>query len=142
MSEQQAAVERMFEEIINRGNLDVADELFASDYVDHGPMGETRGIDAFKELVTMWRAAVPDVHCTVENWFESGEMAAWIVRVTGTHTGEMMGIPATGRSFEYVTPNIARFEAGKAAEHWADQGMFQFLTQIGALEQPQTADRT
>jgi predicted ester cyclase len=142
MSEQQAAVQRMFDELINRGNLDVADELFASDFVDHGPMGEMRGIDAFKELVTMWRAAVPDVHCTVENWFESGEMAAWNVRVKGTHTGEMMGIPATGCGFEYVTPNIARFEAGKAAEHWADQGMFQFLTQIGALERPQTADRT
>lgn len=139
MSEHQALVERMFGEIINAGDLDVANELFASDYVDHGPMGEMRGIDAFKEVVAMWRAAVPDVRCTVENWFESGEMAAWNVRVTGTHRGEMMGIPATGRSFEYVTPNIGRFAGGKAAEHWADQGMFQFLTQIGVLSQPATA---
>lgn len=139
MSEQQVLVERLFDQIINKGNLDVADELFASDYVDHGPMGEMRGIAAFKEVVSMWRAAVPDVRCTIENWFESGEMAAWNVRVTGTHTGEMMGIPATGRAFEYVTPNIGRFSAGKAAEHWADQGMFQFLTQIGALGQPAPA---
>jgi predicted ester cyclase len=139
MSEQQALVERMFNEIINAGNLDVADELFASDFVDHGPMGEMRGLDAFKELVAMWRAAVPDVHCTVENFFESGDMVAWNVRVKGTHTGEMMGIPATGRSFEYITPNIGRFAGGKAVEHWADQGMFQFLTQIGVLEQPAAA---
>ena len=139
MSEQQALVERMFDEVINAGNLDVADELFASDFVDHGPMGEMHGLDAFKELVAMWRAAVPDVRCTVENWFESGDMAGWNVRVKGTHAGEMMGIPATGRSFEYVTPNIGRFAGGKAVEHWADQGMFQFLTQIGVLEQPATA---
>ena len=139
MSEQQALVERLFDQVVNAGELDVADELFASNYTDHGPMGEMRGIDAFKEVVAMWRAAVPDVRCTVENWFESGDMAAWNVRVTGTHTGEMMGIPATGRSFEYVTPNIARFADGKAAEHWADQGMFQFLTQIGVLPQPATA---
>ena len=139
MSEQQALVERMFNEIINAGNLDVADELFASDFVDHGPMGEMRGLDAFKELVAMWRAAVPDVHCTVENFFESGDMVAWNVRVKGTHTGEMMGIAATGRSFEYITPNIGRFAGGKAVEHWADQGMFQFLTQIGVLEQPAAA---
>jgi predicted ester cyclase len=138
MSERQALVERMFDEVINAGHLDVVDELFASDFVDHGPMGEMHGRDAFKELVAMWRAAVPDVRCTVENWFESGDMAGWNVRVTGTHTGEMMGIGATGRSFEYVTPNIGRFAGGKAAEHWADQGMFQFLTQIGALE-PQPA---
>ena len=141
MTEQQALVERMFDEIINAGRLDVADELFASDFVDHGPMGEVQGLDAFKELVAMWRAAVPDVHCTVENWFESGDMAGWNVRVTGTHTGEMMGIPATGRSFEYVTPNIGRFAGGKAAEHWADQGMFQFLTQIGALAPQPGAQR-
>jgi hypothetical protein len=47
-------------------------------------------------------------------------------------TGEMMRIPATGRSFECVTPNIARFAGGRAVAHWADQGMFQFLTLIGA----------
>ena len=139
MSEQQATVERMFDRIINAGDLDVADELFAADFVDHGPMGEMHGVDTFKQLVQMWCAAVPDVHCTVENWFESGEMAGWNIRVTGTHTGEMMGIPATGKRFEYVTPNIGRFENGKAVEHWADQGMFQFLTQIGVLEQPAPA---
>ena len=72
-------------------------------------------------------AEVMKVHCSVENWFESGDMCAWNVRVTGTHTGEMMGIPPTGKRFEYVTPNIGRFDAsGKAVEHWADQGMFQF----------------
>jgi predicted ester cyclase len=141
MSEQRDTVERMFAEIINAGDLDVVDELFASDFVDHGPMGEMHGRDAFKQVVAMWRAAVPDVRCTVENWFESGEMAAWNVRVSGTHTGEMMGIAPTGRRFEYVTPNIGRFAGGKAAEHWADQGMFQFLTQIGALEPRTTADR-
>ena len=139
MSEQQALVERLFEEIINAGNLDLVDELFAEDFVDHGPMGEMRGRDAFKEVVMMWRAAVPDVRCTVENWLESGDMAAWNVRVTGTHTGEMMGIAATGRSFEYVTPNIGRFAGGQAVEHWADQGMFQFLTQVGVLGQPAPA---
>ena len=136
MSAHETLIRRMFDEIINAGKLDVADELFASNFIDHGPMGEMRGIEAFKQLVAMWRAAVPDVHCAVENVFESGEMVAWNVRVRGTHTGEMLGIPASGRSFEYVTPNIARIENGRAAEHWADQGLFQFLTQIGALEQP------
>ena len=135
MTDHEATVRRLFDEIINAGNIDLADELFAPDYVDHGPMGEMRGIEAFKQLVQMWRAAVPDVRCTVEDWFESGDMAGWNVRVTGTHTGEMMGIPPTGRSFEYVTPNIGRFENDKPAEHWADQGMFQFLTQIGVLGQ-------
>ena len=139
MSENEALIRRMFDEIVNAGNIDLADEVFDPGFVDHGPMGEMRGIDAFKEVVTMWRAAVPDVHCAVENWFESGDMAAWNIRVTGTHTGSMMGIAPTGKRFEYVTPNIGRFAGGKAVEHWADQGMFQFLTQIGAIPQPAAA---
>src|SRR5262245_17280793 len=134
MTDHELLIRRMFDEVINAGNLELADELFATDFVDHGPMGEIRGVAAFKELVATWRAAVPDVHCAVENLFESGDMVAWNVRVSGTHTGEMMGIPPTGRSFAYVTPNIARIESGRAVEHWADQGMFQFLTQIGVLE--------
>ena len=135
MSAQQSAVERLFNEVVNARNLDAADEVLAHDFVDHGPMGAMPGLEAFKQLVTMWLAAVPDAHCTVENWFESGAMAGWTVRVTGTHTGEMIGIAPTGRTFEYVTPNVARFEGGKVVEHWSDQGMFQFMTQIGALDQ-------
>ena len=137
MSENQAFIERMFDTVINEGNVDAAPEFFAEDYVDHGPMGEMPGIEAFKQVVVAWRGAVPDVHCAVENYFESGDLAAWNIRVTGTFTGEMMGMPPTGKSFEYVTPNIGRFNAeGKAVEHWADQGMFQFLTQVGAIPAP------
>ena len=137
MSQKSELVERMFDTVINKGDLDAAEKFFASEYVDHGPMGEMRGVDTFKEMVAMWRAAVPDVHCKIENWIESGDMAAWNVRVTGTFSGEMMGMPPTGRSFEYVTPNIGRFDAdGRAVEHWADQGMFQFLTQVGAIPAP------
>jgi predicted ester cyclase len=138
MSERLAVVERLFDEVVNAGRIEVVDELISPDFVDHGPMGEVQGLEPFKELVEMWRAAVPDVHCDVENWFEAGDMAAWNVRVTGTHAGSMMGIAPTGRTFEYVTPNIARFAGTKPIEHWADQGMFQFLTQIGVLE-PQPA---
>src|SRR5947208_11103358 len=129
-------VRRIFDEIINRGDLDAADELMTEDFVDHGPTGDLRGVAAFKEMVSMWRSAMPDVHCTVENVFLDGDMPAWLVHTTGTHTGEMMGIPPSGKSIELTSPNIARIRNGRAAEHWADQSMFQFLRQIGVLQQP------
>jgi predicted ester cyclase len=66
-------------------------------------------------------------------------MVAWNVRTTGTHTGDMMGIPASGRRIELVSPNIGIMRDGRAAEHWADQSMFQFLAQIGALPVPAAA---
>jgi predicted ester cyclase len=131
-------IRQIFDRIINDGNVDAADELMTDDFVDHGPMGDL-DLDGFKQMVAMWRSAVPDVHCAVEGLFSEGDMAAWIVRVTGTHTGEMMGIPPSGNRIELLSPNIGRVRDGRAAEHWADQSMFQFMQQIGAIPQPGAA---
>ena len=132
----QILTERMFDEIINQGNLDVVDELFADDYVDHGPMGDLKGREAFKEMVAAWRSAVPDVRCEVSNFIVSGDDVAWLVHTTGTHTGDGLGFPATGKSFDTVSANIGRLKDGQAVEHWAEQGMFPFLVQIGIIPAP------
>jgi predicted ester cyclase len=131
-----AILRRMFDEIINEGNLDVADELFAEDFIDHGPMGDVQGREAFKGLVAQWRAAVPDVRCELENIFSEGDLAGWLVRTTGTHTGDGLGFPATGKRFETVSANIGRFRDGLAAEHWSEQGMLPMLAQVGLLPVP------
>ena len=136
MSDLKAVLERMFEEVINQGNLDVADELFAEDFLDHGPMGDVQGREAFKGLVAQWRAAVPDVNCVVDNVFVEGDMVGWTVRTTGSHTGDGLGFPATGKRFETVAANIGRFRNGLAAEHWSEQGMLSMLAQIGLLPAP------
>jgi ketosteroid isomerase-like protein/predicted ester cyclase len=130
---------RMFDEIINQGRLEVADELFAEDFVDHGPMGDIAGREGFKQLVAQWRGAVPDVHCEVDTVIVQGDLCAWLVRTTGTHTGDGLGFPATGRRFETVSANIGRFRDGRAAEHWAEQGMFSMLMQLGVLPAPTAA---
>ena len=133
MSDAKQTLQRMFQEIINEGRLDVADELFDEDFVDHGPMGDMAGRDTFKQLVAQWRDAVPDVHCDVDTVITQGDLCAWLVRTTGTHTGDALGFPATGRRFETVSANIGRFRDGRAVEHWAEQGMFPMLTQIGVI---------
>jgi steroid delta-isomerase-like uncharacterized protein len=133
MDDVAALLERMFDEIINDGNLDVADELFAEDFVDHGPMGDLHGREAFKALVAQWRSAVPDVHCEVSEVFSEGDRVAWLVRTTGTHTGDGLGFPATGRRIETVSANIGRLRDGRAVEHWSEQGMFPMLQQLGLL---------
>ena len=135
----EAFLRRMFDEVINEGRLEVADELFAEDYVDHGPMGDMSGRDTFKQMVAGWRGAVPDVHCEVDTVIAQGDLCAWLVRTTGTHTGEGLGFPATGRRFETVSANLGRFRDGLAAEHWAEQGMFPMLVQLGVLPAPAAA---
>ncbi|MDQ1736055.1 MAG: hypothetical protein QOH56_2306 [Pseudonocardiales bacterium] len=137
MTDPTAILQRMFDEVINNGKLDVVDELFAEDYLDHGPMGDLRGREAFKSIVSRWRSAVPDVHCEVTNIIVDGDQVAWLVRTTGTHTGDGLGFPATGKSFETVSANIGRLRDGQAVEHWAEQGMFPFLVQIGVISAPE-----
>jgi predicted ester cyclase len=136
MPDARALLTRMFEEIINQGRLEVVDELFAEDYVDHGPLGDVHGREAFKALVAQWRSAVPDVHCELENILSEGDLAGWIVRTTGTHTGDDLGFPATGVRFETVSANVGRFRDGLAAEHWSEQGMLPMLMQVGILPAP------
>lgn len=138
MPDAEAVLRRMFDEIINQGRLEVADELFAEDYVDHGPMGDIPGREGFKQLVAQWREAVPDVHCEIDTVIVDGDLCAWLVRTTGTHTGNGLGFPATNRRFETVSANIGRFRDGLAAEHWAEQGMFPMLVQIGVIPVPAT----
>ena len=137
--EAKAILQRMFDEIINEGRLEVADELFAEDFVDHGPMGDMTGRETFKQLIAQWRAAVPDVHCQVDNVIVDGDLCAWLVRTTGTHTGDGLGFPATGKRFQTVSANMGRFENGLAAEHWAEQGMFPMLVQLGIIPVPAPA---
>src|SRR5581483_6705418 len=87
-SEAEAFIQRLFDEIVNRGNIDLADELFAEDYVDHGPFGDLHGREAFKQAIRQWRDAFPDVHCTISDVFAQGDRVAWVVHTTGTHTGD------------------------------------------------------
>ncbi|MGN6761548.1 MAG: nuclear transport factor 2 family protein [Leifsonia sp.] len=132
----ESMLRRMFDEIINEGRLEVADELFAEDFVDHGPMGDISGRETFKQLVAQWRDAVPDVHCEISDVVAQGELCVWFVRTTGTHTGGGLGFPATGKRFETLSANIGRFRDGRAAEHWSEQGLFPMLVQVGVIPVP------
>lgn len=139
MPDAEAILRRMFDEIINQGRLELVDEIFAEDYVDHGPLGDIAGREGFKQLVAQWRDAVPDVHCEIDTVIADGDLCAWLVHTTGTHTGDALGFPATNRRFETVSANIGRFRDGLAAEHWAEQGMFPMLVQIGVVPVPTPA---
>ena len=130
-------IERIFEEIVNDGNVGLIDELYTEDFVGHGPMGDIVGREAFKGLVATWRGAVPDIHCDISHVFSDGDMVAWIVRATGTHTGNGLGFPATGKRFDTLSANIGRMRDGRAAEHWSEQGMFPLLLQLGVIPTPQ-----
>jgi predicted SnoaL-like aldol condensation-catalyzing enzyme len=136
MADHTQIVHRVFDDIINKQKVDAADELFSEDFVDHGPMGDLHGREAVKGLFRQWLSAAPHAHTTVSNVVVEGDMAGWLVRTTGTHTGDGLGFPATGKPFDTVAVNLGRFRDGVVVEHWSEQGLLPMLVQIGVVSLP------
>src|SRR5271156_357033 len=114
------AVRRLFEEVWTKGNLPVADELFAHTYVHHDNSTPDvgRGADSEKKRATLYRTAFPDIRLTIEDMIAEGEtvMVRWSGR--GTHKGDLNGIAPTGKHFTISGISTARFENGKIVEGW------------------------
>jgi predicted ester cyclase len=128
-----ATINTLFDEVINQGHLETIDDVFDPDFVDHGPGPDLHGRDAFKGAVAAWRGAMSGLRCEVSHLVVEGETAAWLVHTTGTHTGDTLGFPATGRHIDTVSANLAVFRDGKVVEHWAEQGMLATLQQLGVI---------
>lgn len=133
MSDAKAFVRDLFDDVVNRRQVDKAEEYFATDFVDHGPSGDLHGIDAFKAMLTVWLGAFSDLRCEVDNVIQEGDLLAWTVHTTGTHTGDGLGFPATGRRIDTLSANIGRIRDGRAVEHWSEQGMLPMLVQLGVI---------
>jgi steroid delta-isomerase-like uncharacterized protein len=132
-----AIVRRLFEEPW-KGNLDVVDELTASDYVGHDPANPEplRGPEGVKEFISTYRAAFPDSRITVEQQLAEGDLVATRWSGRGTHEGELMGIQPTGKQVTVSGLTISRLVGGKVVEefqNWDTFGMLQQLDAIPAL---------
>jgi predicted ester cyclase len=134
-----AIVRRMIDEILNgQGNLDVADELFAPEYVGHNPASpqDTRGPEGVKGFASMFRSAFPDVHFSVEDQVAEGDKVVTRWRGSGTHRGDLFGIAPTGNRASFVGITINRIEGGKVAEEWQIFDALGMMQQLGAIPSP------
>lgn len=142
-----ALMRRVMEEIFNEGNLDLVDELFAPDYVDHDPNmpEDVRGPEGFKEFVSAYRASCSDLHIEVEDQVAEGDKVTTRWTATGTHDGDLWGIPPTGNRVRVAGMEISRISGGKVAETWDSYDVMGLMQQIGAIpspEQPEEASPT
>ena len=129
-----AAAKRVLDEAFNQGRLEVLDEVCSPDVVSHDPAEpeDVRGIEAHKERVAGYRAAMSDLRVEAEDVFASGDRVAMRWTVTGTNDGELQGIPATGKKVEFTGISIDRFDAdGKIAETWDSWDNAGFMAQLG-----------
>lgn len=119
----------------SRGDFDALDEVVAPDYVLHNP-GEVHGIDGLRAMVEGYRAALPDLRVTIEHQFAEGDHVATRFTIRGTHDGELMGIPPTGREVAFTGITISRCRDGKLVEEWELADALGLLQQIGAVPEP------
>ena len=129
------AVRRLFEEVWNKGNLPVADELFSSTYVHHDASTPDvgRGPESEKKRATLYRTAFPDIRLTMDDIIAEGEtvVARWSCR--GTHKGDLSGIPPTGKQVNITGVSIARFANGKMEEGWVNWDALALMQQLGVV---------
>lgn len=138
MSEENKAVVRRFNELVEEywrtGDADAFDEVVAPDFVHHAP-GLPPDLEGMKQALPMFRTAFPDMRLTEEDVIAEGDKVADRVTVRGTHEGELMGIPATGKQVEFTETHIARIADGKVVERWGEWDVLGMMQQLGAVPQ-------
>ena len=135
---------RFLEEVWNKGNLAVLNEIIAKDHVNSGPgtlPGLPTGPEGTKQLVTVYRNAFPDVHFTIDEQIAEGDKVVTRWTAHGTHQGELIGIPATGKSSTVTGINVDRVVNGKIAESWGIFDQFGMMQQLGVIPMPELAGK-
>ena len=115
-----ALVRRFIDEVYNRGNLDIADELLVPDYVDHtAPPGKYAGREGLKRSVAKQRASSSDLHINIEEQIAEGDkVVTWLIG-SGTHDRErFMDLAPTGERMTMKHIIISRVVEGKIVEEW------------------------
>jgi steroid delta-isomerase-like uncharacterized protein len=131
-------IQEFYDEMLTNGNLDKIDDMVTDDVVDHeeGLPGQPEGKEGVVFFVNTMRDAFSDLKATVGQSVESGDMACAQITISGKHTGEFMGVPASDKSFEIECIDMIRIEDGKCAEHWGVTDIMALMQQIGAVPAP------
>ncbi len=133
--EDNEAAVRAFFAVAEDGKLDALDAIVSPDYVLHDPSSpeEIRGVEGARDFVTMYRNAMCGLRVTIEHQFSDGDCVATRFTARGTHDGEFMGVPATGKDVKVACITISRCRDGKVVEEWELSDTLGALQQIGAL---------
>jgi steroid delta-isomerase-like uncharacterized protein len=122
----------LYVEMINSHDPDLVDRFVAVDYVNHNPF-VADGREANREFWTAFFAGLPDVTVTRDDLVAAGDRVVGRFTYRGTHTGALMGIPASGRPVEMRSIDIWRVDRGQFVEHWDELNLMQLFQQMGAL---------
>lgn len=119
------------------GNADMLDEFLAPDFVEHNPFpGHPPTRDGWKQAFDMFVAGAPGRH-VIDDLVAEGDKVAGRITAYGTHTGDLFGVPATGREIRVSGIAIWRIRDGKIVEHWHETDALGLMQQLGVLPPPE-----
>jgi predicted ester cyclase len=128
---------RVLLELWGQGKLELADELYAPDYVDHVARGpepsRVSGPEGIKQAVTQFRRAFPDLTYAVEEEMAERDLVMTRFSARGTNLGSFLGAPPTGRVVTYTGFDLNRIKGGKIVESWVNYDALGLLQQLGIV---------
>jgi steroid delta-isomerase-like uncharacterized protein len=130
-----AIVRRLYEEVFNAKNMDVIDEIFATDFISYPGVGnpDIYGPEGVKQFIAGFLAGLPDIQSTIENLIAEGDKVFARVTIKGTHQGELMGIPPTEKQVTMTAILIFRIADGKMVEEWRVADFLGMMQQLGVI---------
>ena len=134
IEENKAIIRRMTEEFYNQGNVDSADQFFAETYMHHDPASpHIRDRDGLKEMVRGFRAGCPDLHITIDQLLAEGDTVTkrWIFHAT--QSGDLTGLPPTGKRITMSGLELFRLSDGKIVECWLGYDNLSLMQQLGVI---------
>lgn len=133
-------VRRLFDEVYTKGSLNLLDELMANNVRLHDPArpDHREGLTSLKEVESIYKKAFPSKKLKIDDIFAVDDRVVVRWTCTGTHRGELEGIPATNRDIKITGVSIYRLANNKVAEMWSSWDRLGLLEQIGEIE-PATA---
>jgi steroid delta-isomerase-like uncharacterized protein len=107
--------------------------LFTTDYIGHEPSMTIQGQEGVRQFVSQYRSAFPDLHFTIEDMIAEGDNVITRWSVTGTHEGNLLGIPPTGKRTTGTGNTFIRFVDGKDQEDWVNWDALGLMHQLGVI---------
>lgn len=134
IQQNKALAQRFYDEVANKGHVDLIDELFADDFVEHEAFpGLSEGREGVKQFFSMIRNAFEGFRMEIQDIIAEGDKVVSRITMSGTHRGEFMDIAGTGKTISVAAIDVLRFADGKVVEHWGVTDGLSMMEQLGAL---------
>lgn len=124
-------VRLLIEEVFNKGNLNVLNEVVHKNYNYQSPTVSMEGIDDLRAFATAFRSAFPDLHVGIDEQIAENEKVCTRITMTGTHQGDFLGLPATEKSVKLQGVVISQLEEGLILKEWELLDQLTLLQQLG-----------